>query len=375
MASKVVKRTFYLKGVLQYSNLEIARLYNKENIMSPAEYMSKKAGKKLFNYSSRTKIWTSDAVEHILWNPVYLGITISGKSETMGPGIKKVVRTPKEEYRVIEGTHPALVTREMFDLVQSPNSRAFIGKSENNYGQGQQIPEIRQKKYVLSGKYKMPEEMRVTCISGMVRCGMCGHIMQHRYRRSGTFYDCHYANMSDELGCMHGSFPELELIELVTAAVNRQIEAAVKLQEIQDVHNKQISKKRMEAEKKKKRLQDKKAILKLKYMEVYQKYQEDIISKDKFLAFKAEKRKKDDFIDTELTEIDTELKQFVLENNPFLKMCKGRMKPEKLTRDLSEQLIEVIKVYSRQKIEVVFKYQDEFEKMATLLGEFAIEQK
>lgn len=370
VTSAIVKRTFYLRGILRYSKIEIARLYNKEKVMIPTEYMNKRAGKKLRNNQGKKQIWTTDMLEIILYNPVYLGITISGKSETIGPGIKKSKRIPKEKYRMIKDTHPALVTQELFDIVRSMEAET-VALEETAINSENAQPTLgdktKRKQRVLSGKYKMPEDIRVTAISGMVQCGICGHKMQRRYSTAKkTYYFCYYANMSDELACMHGGFSELELIELVLASVNQQMEVAAKLQEIQDAHNKQIKKKRKEAEKKRKQLQSKKAALKLEYMEIYQKYQEGILSKEHFLAFKKDMNKKENFLDTELTEIDTVLKQTIAEHNPFLKMFEGKTKLEKLTRDVSEQLIDVIKVYTKQRIEVIFKYQDDFEKAMML---------
>ena len=106
--------------------------------------------------------------------------------------------------------------------------------------------------------------------------------------------------------------------------------------------------------------------MKLEYVEIYQNYQEGILSKEHFLAFKKEMNKKENFMETELAEIDTVLKQAISENNPFLKMFEGKTKLEKLTRDVSEQLIDEIKVYSKQRVEVIFKYQDDFEKAMML---------
>lgn len=368
--SAIVKRTFYLRGVLRYSKIEIARLYNKEKVMKPTEYMNIRAGKKLRDNQVQKQIWTTDIIEHILNNPVYLGITISGKTETIGPGIKKIKRIPKEKCRMIKDTHPALVTQELFDIVQSMEAETVVlGETTINSENAQQMmgDKTKRRKRVLSGKYKMPEDIRVTAISGMVQCGICGHKMQRRYSvAKKTHYFCYYANMSDKSECMHGGFPELELIELVLLSVNQQMEVVAKLQEIQDAHNKQIKKKRKEAEKKRKQLQSKKEALKLEYMEIYQNYQEGILSKEHFLAFKKEMNKKENFMDTELAEIDTVLKQAISENNPFLKMFEGKTKLEKLTRDVSEQLIDEIKVYSKQRVEVIFKYQDDFEKAMML---------
>lgn len=131
---------------------------NEEGVTIPSEYANNKAGKLVKNYAGKIRIWTVDMLDRILRNPMYCGKTVAGKSRTIGPATKKMIWIPKEKYIVTENTHEALVSQELFDIVQS-------------------MEQTRE----TNGRYKMTDEFRVTPVSGMVRCGICEHKMYRRF--------------------------------------------------------------------------------------------------------------------------------------------------------------------------------------------------
>ena len=143
-------------------------------------------------------------LDRILRNPMYCGKTVAGKSRTIGPATKKMIWIPKEKYIVTENTHEALVSQELFDIVQS-------------------MEQTRE----TNGRYKMTDEFRVTPVSGMVRCGICEHKMYRRFYNKKTQksqYYCYYANMAKDMKCMKGSLDEKILVEVVEKVVMQQID-------------------------------------------------------------------------------------------------------------------------------------------------------
>lgn len=57
------------------------------------------------------------------------------------------------------------------------------------------------------------------------------------------------------------------------------------------------------------------------------------------------------------------------EDNPWLKTFSGLQLPDRLTKELTHALIQRITIYADDKIEVVFKYQDEREQLLTAINE------
>lgn len=57
-------------------------------------------------------------VTGILDNRAYLGHTLGLRSTSLSYKNKKLIRRPESEQVIVENTHPALVTQELWDIVQ-----------------------------------------------------------------------------------------------------------------------------------------------------------------------------------------------------------------------------------------------------------------
>ena len=79
--------------------------------------------------------WSDSTIANILENETYLGNTVNMKFTTKSYKDKRYVQHPREECLVFEGTHPALITREVWDIVQRVRqnrkrpSTSFLGLS------------------------------------------------------------------------------------------------------------------------------------------------------------------------------------------------------------------------------------------------------
>ena len=62
--------------------------------------------------------WCSDTVANILSKQEYCGDTVNFRSTTKSFKNKKKIEHPPEEWQIFKDTHPAIVDREMFALVQ-----------------------------------------------------------------------------------------------------------------------------------------------------------------------------------------------------------------------------------------------------------------
>ena len=62
--------------------------------------------------------WSESTIAAMLENEVYLGNTVNMRYSTKSYKDKCRITHPREECLVFEGTHPALVTQEIWDIVQ-----------------------------------------------------------------------------------------------------------------------------------------------------------------------------------------------------------------------------------------------------------------
>ncbi|MBE6667474.1 MAG: recombinase [Ruminococcaceae bacterium] len=111
VAAEVVKKIFQMKAD-GYTTKEIAKKLNDEKTLVPLDYRNALLGKEISRLS-----WTQSGVCKILRNQIYLGHTLQGKS--IKPSIKsnKVCSRERTRWIIVENTHEAIVSQELFDLV------------------------------------------------------------------------------------------------------------------------------------------------------------------------------------------------------------------------------------------------------------------
>ncbi len=112
---------------------QIARALCEDGILIPRAYRAMKNG--TLDTSTGFKFptdWVGKNVKMILENQVYLGHTVSHKTQTKSFKNKKLVSVPKEEWIIVRNTHEAIVDKETFELVQKfisvkkrPNKTGF----------------------------------------------------------------------------------------------------------------------------------------------------------------------------------------------------------------------------------------------------------
>ena len=78
--------------------------------------------------------WSGDTVADMLENEIYIGNTVNMKYSTKSYKDKRRVEHSREECLVFENTHPALVTQEVWDIVQRvrKNKRRRTNMDEQN---------------------------------------------------------------------------------------------------------------------------------------------------------------------------------------------------------------------------------------------------
>ena len=142
---------------------QIARILKKEQVLTPTMYAYTRYG---MNHTcldtAHPYNWSDSAIANLLENEIYLGNTVNMKYSTKSYKDKRRVEHPREECMVFENTHPALITREVWDMVQR----------------------VRKNKRRLT---KMEEQNKY---SGLVFCADCGsNMVLHRARTMSASYN------------------------------------------------------------------------------------------------------------------------------------------------------------------------------------------
>lgn len=121
----VVKRIFEMR-LQGMSQRRIADRLNAENIICPSDYYYGNKGKE--NKLDCRHLWSRSSVDHILKNPMYLGHLVQLKWTTVSHKNHKVVPKDKSEWAVVENTHEALITQEMWDRCRELDEERTTGK-------------------------------------------------------------------------------------------------------------------------------------------------------------------------------------------------------------------------------------------------------
>ncbi len=181
---------------------QIARILKKEQILTPTMYAYTRYGiTHTCLDTAHPYNWSNSAIANLLENEIYLGNTINMKHSSRSYKDKRRVEHPREECMVFENTHPALITREVWDMVQR----------------------VRKNKRRLT---KMEEQNKY---SGLVFCADCGSNMvlhrAHTMSASYNHFTCRTYKKDGE-ACTGHYIRECVLDEIVLEDLRRVTSAA-----------------------------------------------------------------------------------------------------------------------------------------------------
>lgn len=115
VASKNIKRIFELTLEGKTAK-QIADLFNKDKIITPAEYL------KVKGLENRTKkVWTRSIISRILANEVYTGKCLRGKTQNISYKSKKRICIKRSEQITTENTHEPIITEEIYNKIHDNN--------------------------------------------------------------------------------------------------------------------------------------------------------------------------------------------------------------------------------------------------------------
>ena len=200
-AAAIVRRIFAMCASSNGPS-QIARILKKEQILTPTMYAYTRYGiTHTCLDTAHPYNWSDSAIANLLENEIYLGNTVNMKHSSRSYKDKRRVEHPREECMVFENTHPALITREVWDIVQR----------------------VRKNKRRLT---KMEEQNKY---SGLVFCADCGSNMvlhrAHTMSASYNHFTCRTYKKDGE-ACTGHYIRECVLDEIVLEDLRRVTSAA-----------------------------------------------------------------------------------------------------------------------------------------------------
>jgi site-specific DNA recombinase len=235
-ASEIVKRIFKM-CVSGMGPSQIANKLSAEKVPTPTEYWIS-VGRKCGNPPSVPFHWCPAMIANILKRQEYCGDTVNFRSTTKSFKNKKRVDRPESEWIIFENTHPAIVDRDTFKLVQK----------------------------IREGRHRQTRTGKVSIFSGLVFCEDCGQKMYYQSgkkdRRDPPHFMCSSYSKNPDT-CTSHYIGERTLTNLVLESMRRvflNIQAFEKefvrkqVESYDSDKKKELTAKRRELEKAKKRI-------------------------------------------------------------------------------------------------------------------------
>ena len=339
-AADVVRDIFKwkLEGM---SPQDIAARLNHSGVLSPMEYKRSLGMRFATSFKANPQAaWSANAVLRILKNPVYTGVLIQGRETTPSYKVRKRVTKPENEWAVVSDAHEAIIERRDFDSVQ---------------------------KALSLDTRRSPGDSAVQLFSGMVFCGECGASMVRKTVPSGNkkyvYYVC--AAHKQDKSCSPHRMRDEALEQLVLDTVKQYVRDVVDLGDILAMTDtaplrtaeaqkvqRQLDKKRSEHERLQKLL-----------MSLYESLADGIIDRDEYARLKqnyagrcAECEKQMDALQETLTQI----REHGGEHREWMAQFRKHLNITELERSIVVALIDRILIYRDNRVEVRFRFADEF---------------
>ncbi len=323
-AATNVRRIFHMR-LSGIKNAEIARKFNDEGILTPADY--KKSIDPLcreWNHVSDSHCWTASIITNIIADERYTGKMISNKRERITVGSPKVKAVNKEDRIVVLNTHEPIISQDVYDAVRRIASR----------------------------------RKTITCskvgLRGLVRCGGCHHKMSASGRQGENVkYTCQYKHFTENNHCVDKSIAESELADIVVDIIKNEIAKAVDMSAVEDKNSNRKRQLETEIETIYRKIADKKR-KKIEYYILLTKKQID----------EQEFQRRRDKINNAIAAYEQQIENLKYETVSLDKLSvtgifNKYVGTDEINRETVVDLIKEILVYSDDRIEIVWNVKDE----------------
>lgn len=286
-------------------------------------------------------------VLRILKNPVYTGVLEQGKVTTPSYKVKRLVHKPREDWAVVENCHEAIIDPFDFEIAQR-----VLALDTRTAQAGQ------------------PVEL----FSGMVYCGECGGAMVRKIVSAGgkryAYFIC--AAHKNEKTCYSHSLRTEALENIVLESLQQHIREVIDLSallELADVAKlQQANMRKLQArlDIKQKELDRCHTLLR----SLYESLNDGILEEKEYQDLKSTYLRQRDEAETQIDRLRQEMgREMVLPNHSWMEQFRKHKNISSLERRLVVSLIERVMIYRDRRVELVYRWQDEFQAQSELVNQ------
>lgn len=320
----------------------IAKRLNELGIPNPTAYKRSKG----WNYCNpkvkeNDGLWTGSTVRRVMLDKVNLGHMVQGKQRVVSYKVHDKIAVPEEEWFVKENTHEATFTQEEYDTMArllARDTRAPTGK-----------PVLH-------------------LFSGFLKCKDCGKALQRKSAKEKVYYACRTYTEKSKDKCTKHSI-RLDLLEkAVLAAIRAQVAMVDSLKDIvaeinqmpnvdtQSIRTQKLLSERNQEVEKIRRIAD----------NLYVDWKSGEINRTDYQRMKKKFEKQIDQIETVIMNLEEEQRRMnksMNDENPLFTEILKLGNIERLDRNLLVELVDTIYVHENKEITIVFRFQDELERI------------
>lgn len=329
---------------------DIADRLSQSGISTPMDY--KRSQGLSYSTSFRTKresVWSAGMVLRILKNPVYIGVLEQGRVTTPSYRVNRVVNKPREEWAVVEGCHEPII--DLFDFESVQKVLALDTRTS------------------VSGK-------AVEMFSGMVYCGECGGAMVRKTIPSGkkkyVYYVC--AAHKNEKTCYSHTLRDIALNEIVLEALKKHIQDVIDLSDLMGMMDaaklQQVTVRKMQA-----RLENKQSEIdrcQTLLRSLYESLADGIIDQREYQELKRTYSRQRTEAEEQAEAIQAEMNRELTNLNfgcGWMDQFRKHQNIEELDRTIIVSLIERVMVFRNHRVEIVYRWHNEFQWCLDLLAQ------
>lgn len=326
VAAEVVRRIFTM-AASGMGQVRIAKTLNEEGVPCPSLY-KKQMG---LRYNNRRRLdsttyWTYATVHRLLHNRMYLGDMVQGVyvRPTMHGKVKKM---DKSQWTVVEGTHEAIVSRELWDAVQAQadkNSRPV--DFQGNIG----------------------------LLAGFLKCGDCGRSMVKTSFQGRITYCCGSYRRYGAAVCSAHYIPQEDIEAVLLGDLNRIIAQVQDLRRLAE-QNKAPDRRKDSRAHEQQRLQAALERVQRLKKNVYEDYRERLLSKEDFLKYREDYDQQEASLTRQLRRFQEEAEE---ENTarPWVDKLLELGHLEQLDRMTVAQTVQEIRIFEDRRIEITYLF-------------------
>lgn len=347
-AAAVVRDIFtrFLDGM---SKNAIVHYLNEHGILSPAAYKRERLGLKYQNPGmdpAKRPLWCAVTITTILKNRMYCGDMVQGRFRVKSYKIHVQEAVPEDEWYIVENTHEAIISRDIFGRVQ---------------------------RLLLRDTRTAPQKGQCYLFSGFLRCADCGKAMTRSKAGGKVYYYCRTYKDKSKKACTKHAVKHDPLEAAVLYAVRQQIYLAVDYTEtIEQLNRAPFGK--SQSEKLENMIGQKEGELAriARYRQaIYQDWKDGEITRSDYHHMKGTYVEQAEALNQVMKKLRAEkaaLEHTIDTENPFLKAFRQYGNIETLTRDVLIELVDHIEVYEDGNISIVFRFADEFGRIQAAVG-------